>query len=56
MIFSNLVSYAKDRAQKRARYGRLVAEIKGLTSRDLADIGGDRAEMLLHAYRDVYGR
>lgn len=56
MIFSNLVSYARDRVEKRARYSRLVDEIRSLTPRDLADIGGDRGEMLRHAYRDVYGK
>jgi hypothetical protein len=56
MIFSNLVKHARTRIEKRMRYGRLVAEINGLTSRDLADIGGDRGEMLRHAYLDVYGK
>jgi len=56
MIFSNLVKHARTRMEKRARYSRLVAEIQGLTPRDLADIGADRGEMLRHAYRDVYGK
>jgi hypothetical protein len=56
MIFSNLVKHAKGRIEKRVRYGRLVAEIQGLTQRDLADIGADRSEMLRHAYLDVYGK
>jgi hypothetical protein len=56
MIFSNLVKHARSRIEKRARYSRLVAEIEGLTARDLADIGADRGEMLRHAWRDVYGR
>lgn len=56
MIFSNLVNYARDRAAKRMRYGRLVDEIRSLTARDLADIGADRGEMLRHAYLDVYGK
>jgi len=56
MMFSNLVKQAKSRIEKRARYNRLVAEIEGLTNRDLVDIGGDRSEMLRHAYRDVYGK
>ena len=56
MIFSNLVRHAKSRLDKRQRYGRLVAEIEGLTNRDLADMGADRGEMLRHAYLDVYGR
>ena len=56
MLFSNLVRHAKSRIDKRIRYNRLVAEIQSLTHRDLVDIGGDRGEMLRHAYRDVYGK
>lgn len=56
MMFSNLVRQAKGRLEKRRRYNRLVAEIESLTNRDLIDIGGDRGEMLRHAYRDVYGQ
>jgi len=56
MIFSNLVTHAKSRINKRLRYNRLVAEIESLTNRDLVDMGADRGEMLRHAYLDVYGR
>jgi hypothetical protein len=56
MILSNLVKYARDRVEKRMRYGRMVAEIQSLTHRDLVDMGADRGEMLRHAYLDVYGR
>ena len=56
MMFSNLMKHAKGRIEKRRRYNRLVAEIESLTTRDLVDIGGDRGEMLRHAYRDVYGQ
>ena len=56
MMFSNLVKHAKSWIDKRIRYNRLVAEIESLTNRDLVDIGGDRSEMLRHAYRDVYGK
>lgn len=56
MIFSNLVKHTKSRIEKRMRYSRLVAEIESLTHRDLADIGGDRSEMLRHAWLDVYGK
>lgn len=55
MIISSLVSRAKDRLAKRNRYKRLVAEIESLSTRDLADINGNRAEMLRHAYQEVYG-
>ncbi|WP_146148840.1 DUF1127 domain-containing protein [Pseudaminobacter soli (ex Li et al. 2025)] len=55
MIFANAVAVAKDAIAKRRRYNALVAEIQSLTSRDLADINGNRSEMLYHAYRQVYG-
>lgn len=46
----------KTRIAKRARYHRMVEEIKSLTPRDLADFNGDRQEMLRAAYTEVYGR
>lgn len=55
MILSNIVARTKDRLAKRNRYKRLVAEIESLSTRDLADISGNRAEMLRHAYMEVYG-
>lgn len=54
-MFASLVSNAKDRIAKRNRYKRLVTEIEALSPRDLADFNGNRAEMLRHAYQDVYG-
>lgn len=56
MIFNNIISYTRDRLAKRSRYNRMVAEIHGLSSRDLADLRADRSEMLYSAYRDVYGK
>jgi uncharacterized protein YjiS (DUF1127 family) len=56
MIFSNLVKHARTRIEKQMRYSRLVAEIEGLTARDLADMGADRGEMLRHARLDVFGK
>jgi len=41
---------------KRARYQRMVSEIRALTDRDLADFNGNRDEMLRSAYEAVYGR
>ena len=55
-MISNLVKYARNRIEKRVRYGRLVSEIQSLTHRDLADMGADRGEMLRHAYLDIYGK
>jgi hypothetical protein len=55
MIFASLIARLQDRLAKRARYLRLVSEIQSLTSRDLADVRGDRTDMLAQAYREVYG-
>lgn len=55
MIFSNIVSRTRDRLAKRSRYNRLIAEIESMSARDLADINGNRGEMLQHAYMEVYG-
>lgn len=55
MIFANMMTNARKRIANRARYNRMVDEIQSLTARDLADMGGDRGEMLRHAYLDVYG-
>ena len=41
---------------KRSRYARMVAEIEGLSERDLSDLRADRAEMLYQAYQEVYGK
>lgn len=51
-MFENL----KVRIAKRARYRRMIDEINSLTTRDLADFNGNRADMLSAAYDDVYGR
>jgi uncharacterized protein YjiS (DUF1127 family) len=56
IMFNTLINTARDRLAKRQRYNRLVSEIQSLSSRDLADINGNRSEMLHHAYREVYGR
>ena len=55
-MFSSLIKTVRDRAHKRQRYNRLTSEILGMTDRDLADINGNRTDMLQHAYREVYGR
>ena len=54
MLFSDIASYIRDRRAKRAHYKRLVAEIQGLSERDLADLRADRDDMLRHAYHEVY--
>jgi hypothetical protein len=55
-MFSTLMTTARARVEKRRRYNQMVGEIMSMTSRDLADINGNRADMLHHAYREVYGR
>ena len=55
-MFSTLINGTRDRLAKRRRYNQLVNEIMGMSSRDLADINGNRTDMLRYAYRDVYGR
>jgi hypothetical protein len=55
MIFRSLISRAHSRLEKRRRYLQLVGEIEGMSARDLADIRGDRVEMLHAARREVYG-
>jgi hypothetical protein len=55
MIFSTLVAQFKDRLSKRAELHRLVSEINSLSSDDLADIRGNRAEMIYQAHRQIYG-
>ena len=55
MIFQDLISRAHERREKRRRYQKLVGEIESMSARDLADIRGDRVEMLRAAHRQVYG-
>jgi uncharacterized protein YjiS (DUF1127 family) len=54
-MFANLIRNARERADKRRRYNQLTAEILGMSERDLADINGNRTDMLRYAYRQVYG-
>jgi len=55
MTLNNLFSRAAKVIDKQRRYHRAVAEINSLTSRDLADMRGDRSEMLYWARRDILG-
>ena len=54
-MIRNFFSYAHKRIEQRREFNRLANEIAGLSSRDLADLRADRAEMLRHAYKQVYG-
>jgi hypothetical protein len=51
----DLVSRARDGLAKRKRYNQLVNEIQSLTDRDLADIRGNRTDMLRAARKQIYG-
>ena len=55
MLFAGTIQNIRKSLARRAHYMRIVAEIESLTTRDLADIGGDRSEMLFQAYAEVYG-
>ena len=55
MIFSSAFNAIRTTFEKHQRYARMAAEIEALSSADLADIRGDRAEMLFQAWQEVYG-
>jgi|tagenome__1003787_1003787.scaffolds.fasta_scaffold19484062_1 hypothetical protein len=55
MLFATLIANLHDRLERRRRFRALVAEIESLSSRDLADIRGDRTDMLRDAHRQIYG-
>ncbi len=55
MIFNDLVTRARSNIAKRKHYNRLVAEIDGFSSRDLADMRADRSEMLYQIRKQIYG-
>ena len=55
MLFDTIVAGARHRLDKRRQYNRLVQEIESMSARDLADIRGDRSDMLQSAYRKIYG-
>jgi hypothetical protein len=55
MIFNAFFKDARAQLAKRKRYNQLVDEINGLSERDLADINGNRAEMLYNARREIFG-
>ncbi|EBU7498157.1 hypothetical protein DK058_25110, partial [Salmonella enterica subsp. enterica serovar Typhi] len=50
-MFDNL----KKRMARRNHYNRLIDEISRMSARDLADINGDRSDMMRAAYAEVYG-
>ncbi|WP_274627161.1 hypothetical protein [Arvimicrobium flavum] len=54
-MFASLIKNVRERSEKRRRYNRLTAEIMGMSERDLADIRGNRVDMLRGVYKEVYG-
>jgi hypothetical protein len=55
MIFNSPIKDARAHLAKRKRYNQLVNEINGLTERDLADMNGNRSEMLHHVRKEIFG-
>jgi hypothetical protein len=55
-MFNSLISNFRTNVERRKRYNRLTNEILGMTERDLADINGNRTDMLRYAYTEVYGK
>ncbi|WP_174247445.1 hypothetical protein [Methylocapsa sp. S129] len=56
MIFAGIIAQFKDRLAKRAEFLRLIDDINSLSNSDLIDMRADRAEMIHHAYQEIYGR
>jgi cell division protein FtsB len=54
VIFATFIARLQDRLEKRRRYQRLVAEIMDLSEREIADLQGDRSEMIRYARWRVY--
>ncbi len=55
MIFGTFIASVARRLEKRKLYRRLVAEIEALTDQEIAELGGDRRDMLRVTYDRVYG-
>lgn len=56
MIFAGIIAELRSRLAKRREYRRLADEILSLSNNDIAELGGDRGEMLFQVHRQVYGR
>ncbi len=55
MIIDTILNRARAGIAKRRHYNRIVAEIDSLSSRDLADMGADRSEMLYQVRKQIFG-
>lgn len=56
MFLDTLIGHARASFERRRRYNRLVAEIEGLSHRELAELRADRGDMLRAVREDIYGR
>ena len=55
MLLAGFISAIRARWERHRLYRRLVLEIMDLTDQDIADMGGERGDMLRHTYLRVYG-
>ena len=55
MFFDRILDRPRKSMDKRRSYNRLVAEIQSMSDREIADIRGDRGEMLRSAHQQIYG-
>jgi hypothetical protein len=55
MLFASLSASMNARRSRWRKYRRLRWEIENMSGRELADICGDRDNMLTDAYLQVYG-
>jgi len=55
MPLQSIVSRVRTHLDKHRRYRHAVAEINALTTRDLADMRGNREEMLYWARKEILG-
>lgn len=55
MDVQNIISRVRSHLERQRRYRDAVAEINSMSNRDLADIRGNREEMLYAARRDILG-
>jgi hypothetical protein len=56
MLFARLIASFRAHLAKSRRYRRLRTEIESMSERDLADVFGDRSQMLAGVHDHFYGR
>jgi hypothetical protein len=55
LLFASFIADLKVRRERRRTYLRKLAEIRDLSTRDLADLRADRSEMLRDLWLETYG-